>query len=281
MARVSDSDARLTILGCGFLGRALARRALDARKHVVGTVRTADDARALESLGVEAHAVGSLAADAVRDLVRGGDLVVAYPPDGATDARLTAVDLRARRIVYVSSTGVYGDARGDVDEATPEAPDAARGRARLEAESRWRSRGAIAIRAAGIYGPGRGIHQRLANAAFRIPGDGANTVSRIHVDDLAALIECALARAKPGSVYVAADDAPVPQIEAVRFVCALLGIAEPPHVAIEDASETLRHDRHVRNARAKRDLGWVLRYPSYREGFRAVMEADGLIPVDQ
>jgi nucleoside-diphosphate-sugar epimerase len=142
----------------------------------------------------------------------------------------------------------------------------------------WRARGAIAIRAAGIYGPGRGIHQRIANGSFRIPGDGANTVSRIHVDDLAALVDCALTRGQPGSVYVAADDAPVPQIEAIRFVCTLLGVGEPPRVPLEQASETLRHDRRVRNARAKRDLDWSLRYPTFREGFRAVMAADGLIP---
>jgi nucleoside-diphosphate-sugar epimerase len=172
---------------------------------------------------------------------------------------------------------VYGDARGDVDEDTPVAPDADRGRARLEAESLWRARGAIAIRAAGIYGPSRGIHQRIASGAFRIPGDGTNTVSRIHVDDLATLVECALARAPPGCVYVAADDAPVPQIEAIRFVCTLLGIDEPARVPIDQASETLRHDRRVRNARAKRELGWTLRYPTFREGFRAVMEAGRLI----
>ena len=260
------------ILGCGFTGRVLAARATSAGRVVIGTVRSEDAASALHAEGIDARVMPRLEASDVRTMLAGdGDLVVAFPPDGETDARLTSEPLGAHRIVYVSSTGVFGDARGDVDEDTPVAPDSERSAARLAAENAWRARGAIAIRAAGIYGPGRGIHERIARGAFRIPGDGTNVVSRIHVEDLASLIDAALQRAKPGSVYVAADDAPVPQIEAVRFICERLGIAIPAHIAVDDASETLRHDRRVRNARARRELGWAPRYPSYREGMGTVL----------
>lgn len=269
------SEMPLVILGCGFLGRAVARQVRASGRLVIGTVRTDEAARVLRAEGIDARVMAALDAQGLHSLAPTGmDLVVMYPPDGVTDAALTSSPLTARHTVYISSTAVYGEARGDVDEATPVDLRTPRAALRFAAESAWRARGAVVLRAAGIYGPGRGIHVRIANGVFRTPGDGTNVVSRIHVDDLASLVLAALERGHPGAVYVAADDTPVPQIEAIRFVCEVLGRPMPASVPLAEASETLRHDRHVRNAAARRDLAWAPRFPSYREGFLDALGID-------
>jgi len=265
----------LVILGCGFLGRAVARQVRASGRVVIGTVRTEEAVRVLRSEGIDARVIPALDAERLHALAPTGmDLVVTYPPDGVTDAALTSSALTARHAVYISSTAVYGEARGEVDETTPIDVRLPRAALRFAAETAWRARGAVVLRAAGIYGPGRGIHVRIANGVFRVPGDGSNVVSRIHVDDLATLVLAALERGRPGAVYVAADDTPVPQIEAIRFVCEALGRPMPPSVPLAEASETLRHDRHVRNAAARRDLAWAPRFPSYREGFLDALSVD-------
>lgn len=267
------SDAPLVILGCGFLGRTAAKLALERGRTVIATVRSEQSAIALRATGIDARVHPHLDTRIVRSLAEAPDLLVTFPPDGDLDAKLT---FSPRRAVYVSSTGVYGEARGDVDETTPVDLRLPRAAERFAAERHWRDRGATVLRAAGIYGPGRGIHLRIANGTFRIMGDGSNVVSRIHVHDLATLVLAALDRSDAGSMYVAADDTPVPQIEAVRFLCDVLERPLPPSIALADVGGALRHDRCVRNARARSDLQWAPRFAGYREGFVDAIRADGL-----
>jgi len=144
------------------------------------------------------------------------------------------------------------------------------------------------LRAAGIYGPFRGLHRRMLDRSYRIPGTGANVVSRIHVTDLAMLALAALAgpdarRARgaaqaplDGRAFVVADDTPVPQIEVLQWLAELLAVPLPPSAPIEEVSATLRHDRAVDNGAIKRALGVALRYPSYREGFAACLAAEAI-----
>jgi nucleoside-diphosphate-sugar epimerase len=267
------------VLGCGYLGAAVVRRlrADDPGGALVVTTRSAEHARVLRDAtpGVRVHESAALAAEAVAAVVpEGSAVLVAFPPDGVTDARIAPALRHARAVVYVSTTGVYGEARGRVSEETPTDARSPKARARLAAEECYRAHGAVVLRPAGIYGPGRGLHLRLARGDFRLPGDGAHVVSRIHVEDLAALCVAALRRGPRGAVYVAADAAPVAQIEAVRWLCARLGCALPPSVPVSEAPETLRHDRSVDGARGRRELGVALRYPSYREGFAHCIARD-------
>jgi nucleoside-diphosphate-sugar epimerase len=101
-------------------------------------------------------------------------------------------------------------------------------------------------------------------------------VSRVHVDDLAAMALGCLDPALRGAVFVAADDAPVPQGEVVRGLCAWLGLPPPASIALTDAPETLRHDRSVINERVKGATGLRLRYPTWREGFAQCLTAEGV-----
>lgn len=260
--------ARLVILGCGYTGTAAARLALDRGDAVVATTRDPARAASLRQMGVDARALPALDGDAVRAMVAdGARVLVTFPPDGRTDALVADRLPAGTRVAYVSTTGVYGARRGVIDETTPVDGDSPRAALRLEAEGRWRAAGAVVLRAAGIYGPGRGLHRRLREGTFRLPDDATKVVSRVHVVDLAALCLAALDRGLRDVAFPVADDAPVPQAEVVRWLVARMGVAPPPTVAIGDAPETLRHDRSVDNRAVKAALGVALRFPTYREGF--------------
>ena len=274
--------ADLLILGCGFTGTEVARRALSAGFHVVATTRREEGRAPAERLGIEVCVLPELTRERVRDLVRPGAFVLAtFPPDGRTDAEIAPALGAAGHVAYISTTGVYGAHRGHVDETTPVDPSEPRAKERLDAERAYLDRGATVLRAAGIYGAGRGLHLRMKSGTFRVPGDGTNVVSRIHVADLAELALGVFRRAADGAgtprgdvtgkSFVVADDTPVPQIEVIRWLSAELGLALPPHAAIGEVSPTLRHDRAVDNARIKAWTGVSLLYPGYREGFAACL----------
>lgn len=271
------STEPLVILGCGFTGVAAAVSAFATGRPVTGTVRKEGTAlRSLRTMGLDLLVAPQLTADLIAPRVEGADVLVTFPPDGRTDEALAAVMGRARAVVYVSSTGVYGERVGRIDEDTPTDAREPKAAARLHAETVWRDAGATVLRAAGIYGPGRGLHRRLIEGSYRVPGDGSRVVSRVHVDDLAAMALGCLARGLRGECFAAADDAPVPQAEVVRWLCAGLGLPWPPTVAVTDAPETLRHDRSVVNARVKAATGLTLRFPTWREGFAQCLAAEGV-----
>jgi nucleoside-diphosphate-sugar epimerase len=277
---------RLVILGCGFAGAEVARRAIAAGYEVLATTRQPERRAGLERIGLELQVAPRLTADRVRHWVRdGAEVLVAFPPDGSTDAEIAPALGAASHVVYISTTGVYGAHRGRVDEATLVDPSEPRVRQRLDAERSYREGGATVLRAAGIYGPGRGLHLRIKNGTFRIPGDGQSVVSRIHVADLAEMVLGVFRRARvggdthaaPSDVFVAADDAPVPQMEAIAWLCRRLGVPLPTSVPIDEAPVTLRHNRAVDNGRIKSWIGLALLYPSYREGFEACLAAEASV----
>lgn len=244
----------MLVLGAGAAGKAVLSLARERGLRTTAVVRSARD--------VDGHRVvvapvfgaelAALAGPATH-------VVVTFPPDGATDAR---VDLRAGAITYLSSTGVYGDRRGTIDDTTPVTtsprPTAAR---RLEAERIWRPRGATILRCPAIYSADRGLHLRIRRGEHRIPGDGSGYVSRIHVDDLAAFV-LAAPRA-PGETFVIGDETPRTHRDLASRICAAYGLPLPPSVPLEEVHETLRGDRRVDASRARALLGVSLRHPDY------------------
>ncbi len=263
----------LVVLGCGFTGLEAARLARGDGRRVLASIRSSARAAEFAALGIEARVLPQLDAAAVFDLVpAGAEVLITFPPDGVTDTRVAPALAHARALVYVSSTAVYGDAAGSIDESVPVDPKAPRAAPRLAAEEVYRAQGGLILRAAAIYGPGRGLQVRLARGEHRLAGDGRATVSRIHVTDLARLALAALARGVPGSIFNVADATPVPQIEVITWLAARLGVPVPPSVPTESLHETLRHDRAIDGALARRTLGIDLVYPSYREGFAACLE---------
>ena len=191
----------------------------------------------------------------------------------------------ARWLGYLSTTGVYGDHGGGwVDEETPPKPGQPRSLSRLAAERAWQAIGLEAgaavdiFRLPGIYGPGRSaIDQVRAGTARRIDKPG-QVFSRIHVEDIAGTVLMAITQAHAGAIYNVADDLPASTSDVVAFACELLGKPVPPVIPWEQAEPTMSamarsfyaRTRRVRNDRIKNELGVVLRYPTYREGLRAI-----------
>ncbi|HVV86929.1 MAG TPA: NAD-dependent epimerase/dehydratase family protein, partial [Kofleriaceae bacterium] len=201
------------------------------------------------------------------------DLAPPIDGRGTGEAALAAACARAgvRRIVYVSSTGVYAPAGGAwVDEAFPLAPITASGRARVAAEEALAGGPVpcVRLRAAGIHGPGRGVLARLATGTYRLVGDGATYVSRIHVDDLVACVLAAGDAHAPGPVYNVADDEPCTARELALDACLRLGLPPPPSVALADVDPEvagmLTADRRIDARRIKDELGVAWRHPTWR-----------------
>jgi nucleoside-diphosphate-sugar epimerase len=277
------------IIGCGYTGTQLARTLVSqgGAGEVTITRRDGEVARALgAALGVRGERLdlADSLADSLADpgaalAVPPGAIVVSTAPPGGDPAgeirALLALARGAARLVYVSSTGVYGPGGGAwVDETWPVAPITESGRARAAAEAALAGAAVpwVALRAAGIYGPGRGLVDRIRAGAYRVVGDGTSHVSRIHVVDLVAAIVAAAGSAVTGAINVADDD-PAPIGEVADAVAARLGLPRPPRVAAAavpaEVAGMLTADRRIANRRLRHELGVVLRYPSWRDGLEA------------
>jgi nucleoside-diphosphate-sugar epimerase len=194
-------------------------------------------------------------------------VVVAYPPDANTDERVAPLLAGAGAIAYLSSTGVYGDVRGIIDDTTPVPPAPTdRSAKRLAAEDCYRKHGAAIFRCAALYGRDRGLHARVIRGDHTIPGDGTRYLSRIHVDDLAQFVLALASHPARGEGFVLGDKEPARHLDVVLFICDAYGVPLPPFVALETVDESLRADRHIDASRAKKWFGINYDYPSYRDG---------------
>lgn len=219
----------------------------------------------------------------VAAIPRGAVVVDSVPPGdrdhlGERNLVAAASEAGAARLVYLSSTGVYGRADGGwVDEETPVDPLGPRGAQRLDAETAALDAAtqtgleAVALRIAGIYGPGRGVVARMRAGTYRIIGDGDTYVSRIHVHDLCTtIIAAGLVSPLPRRIYTVADDEPTTSREYADAVAQAIGSPPAPAVPLAEVSTSvaamLSADRRVSNRRIKDELGVRLRYPSWREG---------------
>jgi nucleoside-diphosphate-sugar epimerase len=183
----------------------------------------------------------------------------------------------ARRVVYLSTTGVYGD-QATVDALTTPAPTTPRARLRLLAEQAvLTAPSPLVLRPAAIYGPYRGVHAALRDGTFRLAGEGNNYVSRVHVDDLAAHCLAALLSDVTGA-WPVADEEPCTSREIAAFCANLIGLPMPPSAAPEELSETRQTDRRVDGSAIRQALGTRLRYPSYRTGIPACMAEEAGTP---
>jgi nucleoside-diphosphate-sugar epimerase len=193
---------------------------------------------------------------------------------------------RARQVTwaaYLSTTGVYGDhAGGWVDEDTPLTPNTERGWKRVEAETQWldlwRETGfpIHLFRLAGIYGPGRNQLLSIRDGSARRIIKPAQVFSRIHVEDIARVLEASMAHPHPGRAYNVCDDEACPPQDVIAYAAELLGRPVPPGIpfAAADLSPMARSfyadSKRVSNARIRSELGVTLAYPTYREGLTAL-----------
>ena len=258
------AEAEVLILGAGFTGSRVAKRLLARGLSVTCTHRSLIDFTRPES-----HSQ-------LLALVRPGCIVLHSIPtlERACDRTFVkALGDFPSRVVYLSTTAVYGAAEC-VNENTPVQPRNVRQRARLETEQAvasgpWSS---LILRPAAIYGPGRGIHVSIEARKFKLLGDGSNFISRIHVDDLAAITEAALLSHVTGAFPVA-DEHSCTSREIAEFCSRLLDLPMPPSADRSQIPESRQRNRRVDGAAIRQLLGITLQYPSYRTGILASRQA--------
>lgn len=291
----SDAGARPTLfcfgLGytAGFLARALAAQGW----RIAGTSRDAASCARLAADGfaTQLFAPGCPLAALGATLRAVTHLLTSVPPDAEGDPVLAAhgADIAGLRqlewVGYLSTTGVYGDRGGAwVDEGSALTPSGERGRRRVAAEAQWldlHRRHGLPVhifRLAGIYGPGRSALDTVREGRARRIDKPGQVFSRIHVADIVATLRASMALPNPGAAYNVCDDDPAPPEAVIAYACALLGVAPPPLVPFDAAELTpmarsfYDDSKRVSNRRLKQELGVRLRYPSYKDGLKALLD---------
>lgn len=282
----------LFCFGFGYSAQALMARLPGDDWVIRGTCRSPEKAATLASQGIEPFLFDHDAPlDDPKSALKGvTHLLTSVPPGAAGDPVLNnhAIDIAAIDsldwVGYLSTTGVYGDRDGGwVDETSSCEPTGERGQRRVDAENDWlKLWEAMGVpvqlfRLAGIYGPGRNALETVkAGKARRVDKPG-QVFSRIHVDDIAAILDASIARPDPGTAYNCCDDNPAPPSDVIEYACTLLGVEPPPAVPFDAADLSpmarsfYRDNKRVSNERIKKSLGVDLAWPDYRTALKALL----------
>jgi nucleoside-diphosphate-sugar epimerase len=281
------------IIGCGYLGRRLGVELIARGESVFGTTRSTAKADELRRQGIR-----PIIADVLEP--RGAPwpgverVVYAVGHERSTGVPIRRVyveGLRAalerfgappRRLIYASSTGVYGQGDGSrVDERSPTEPRSESGRACLDAEAVIRSfaertgTACTILRFAGLYGPGRLIGRAAIERGEPIEGDPDHILNLIHIDDAARFVVAAAIReGTPGDTYVVSDDRPVPRREFYGLVADCLDL--PPPTFVPPPADRPKSARDASNKRVdsrliKRVLNLRCHYPDIATGVPAAL----------
>lgn len=285
--------SRLICFGLGYTARFLADRLRAQGWDILGTTRSDDSAKGLEKDGFVVHlyagehrndALAGEIATATHVLLsiapgEDGDPVLAHYADALARAE------SLQWIGYLSTVGVYGDHGGAwVDEATALNPKSKRSIWRARAEQAWLDFGTGSgkpvhvFRLAGIYGPGTGPQEKVRSGTARRINKPGQVFNRIHVEDIARVLEASMARPRTGAIYNVCDDEPAPPQDVVTYACELIGREPPAEVAFDDADLTpmgrsfYGENKRVSNRRIKEELGVTMKFPTYREGVKVLVE---------
>ena len=287
------------IIGCGDIGERVARLERSEGRTVAGLVRSEESARRLRAAGIQ-PITADLETPASLNRLSLMDAVVYYfappPNEGVTDPRMeTFVSVMSptnlpRRVVLISTTGVYGDCHGEwVTEDRPPNPQADRARRRLAAETTLRAwsmtRGVpvVILRVPGIYGPGYLPEKRLRSGEPVLREAESPYSNRIHADDLAQVCLAAARRGRGNAVYNVSDGHPTTMTDFFLRVAEVLGIPRPPAVSLEEARQRmgegmlsyLAESRRIDNRRMREELGVELMYPDLAAGLASCFERCG------
>ncbi|WP_321529162.1 SDR family oxidoreductase [Sedimenticola selenatireducens] len=280
------------IIGCGYLGQRVARACLQQGLPVTGVVRSTASAGALQAAGLQARVLDLDVPSDSLPALRDTELFYFAPPprQGTEETRVRRLIAgfeqsgHPRRVVYLSTTGVYGDCAGAwVDETRPANPQVDRARRRWSGEQRFRawsraSAGELVIlRVAGIYGPDKLPLARLKRAEPTVRESEAPYTNRIHIDDLVQVCLAAMARGGNGEIYNVSDGAPGNMTDYFNRVADWAGLPRPPQISLAEAQlqlsagmlSYLQESRRLDSGKLQRELGVELRYPDLRSGLEA------------
>lgn len=285
----------MLIVGCGDVGQRIAQRLRHEGQAVDCLVSSAASADRLRSQGLTTVAINL--DETATGLPSDSDLIwylVPPPASGTTDPRLGNF-LQAlppangrRRLVYIGTSGVYGDCRGEsVSETCPINPQVDRARRRADAErqlSAWRDAGhgeVVVLRVAGIYGPNKLPLRRLRQGTPMVAAEEAPWTNRIHIDDLVEVCMAAMTNGVDGEAYNVSDGTPGNMRDYFDRVADLFDLAKAPVVPLDAAEGVLSaglrsylsESRRLDNRKMLRDLGVELRYPNLSTGLSACLAA--------
>ena len=283
---------RLFCFGLGYSVQHLAATLPSDEWQIAGTVRSSEARDRLSERGWEIHLFDGAAPleNAASALKGTTHLIDSAPPSANGDPVLLhhAKDIanltELAWMGYLSTTGVYGDRGGDwVDEDSERTPSGPRGQRRVDAEDRWldlwrhENVPVHLFRLAGIYGPGRSALDTVRQGRARRLLKPGQVFSRIHIDDIAAVLRASMDAPKPGRAYNLCDDEAAPPQDVITEACRLLDIDPPPEVPFEEAELSdmaqsfYRDNKRVSNTRIKEELGVALAWPNYREGLKGLL----------
>lgn len=289
----------MLIVGCGALGRRLAKSLSAAGHSVSATSRSAAKLAHLAERGIstirldlDLDPLPAFSTTATRVFY-----LVPPPASGRSDTRfrrfLDACGQRGQpaRIVLISTTGVYGDCAGAwVDESWPARPSTDRAHRRWDAERQlhaWRrvsGNEGVILRVAGIYGPGKLPLERLRRGEPVLREADAPWTNRIYIDDLVSTCGAAMTRGRDGEVYNACDGNPSNMTDYFKQVADAAGLPRPPQIDRAQARAVLSpgmlgylgESRRLSNAKLRDELGVHLRYPTLAAGLAAALsDGDG------
>ena len=279
------------IVGCGNIGSQLAGIWRERGASVTALARSAASAQRLQGLGLETLR-GDLDDPTSLQGLPLADTLLYYlappQPRGEGDQRirhllstLSDANTFPRRIVYISTSGVYGDTGGAwVTEETPPNPQTARAQRRLDAENALREFGlahgtpVIILRVGGIYGPGRLPRERLEKGLPVLNENECGFTNRIHADDLLAVLVAAAEKGQGGEVYNVSDGNPGNMTQYFNAVADALGLPRPASLPMHEAREQLSdamlsyltESRRMDNCKLLRQFDLTLRYPDLAHG---------------
>ena len=292
MTEPASAAPSLLVFGGGYLGLEAAREAIRRGGRAFATSR--DPARRAELTAAGVAAVDPTDTEALRAAVASASaILITAAPDSAgcpglkaLTPALTASGAYPDWIGYVSSTAVYGDRAGgwafEDDELNAASLEGAR---RVRAEQDWLDAGrgmgltVQIFRLPALYGPGRSPVDRLRDGTARLVRKPGQVFNRVHVEDAVSGFFASMARPHPGRAYTLTDDEPAAADVVMEWAAARLGLPNPPEVALDDSSvsDAMRRfyndNKRLSNARAKAELGWRPKYPTWREGLDALISS--------
>jgi nucleoside-diphosphate-sugar epimerase len=288
----------ILIVGCGDIGRRVAVPLLAAGREVTGLVRSEEGAAPLLEAGIRPLVADLNDPAELDDLPSAGALVFYFAPPpggGITDPKVrnfcvAATGAKApKRLVYISTSGVYGDCGGAVvTEETPVNPQTSRAKRRYDAEQTLLQWGTaqgvevIILRVTGIYGPGRIPVFRLQDGHPLLRLEESPPTNRIHADDLAQVCLAAAEKGEAGEIFNVSDGQPSTMTEYFLAIAEQVGLPRPPQISMEEARQVmtplmlsyLTESRRMDNSRMLSRLGVKLRYPTLEAGLKASLAGD-------
>ena len=284
-------NRKLLILGCGYSAKYISKKLISEGWEIFGTTRFKANFKILKSYKIQPIYLNDFSA--LRTVTSGRcSILSSIPPKGQSDEGLRVFAKLLQQnadniewVGYLSSTGVYGDRGGEwVTEDSKRDSVTDQGKARINAENSWIDLARkyvfplFIFRLGGIYGPKRNIFDRLEAGTVKKIFKPNQYFNRIHVEDISEAVRISLGKRELAGIYNIVDNLPTNGSDLIDEATRMIGMPPLPNVNLGDAKLSAMslafysECKRVSNKKAKRVLGVSLKYPTYKEGLRSLLD---------